>query len=230
MPTIHGLPACDCLAEWLPIFEATIRRELRWFQLIGDAPASMGFHRGGGSADSEPLSDDELRVARNMGAAAWDRWWTDNYHAHMRLNGCPHNSIAQPQVTDLNAGRDGTGPLYDNEGVPDNGPRDGVQWPLRTWREGIKWAKAQQREAWDEMASKDEIKDLLRDEVYKPLRDLIWKIEARDLERVQAQTAQIAAALDELEAAVSDDATKRQVAHVRDLVKSLADDTAHPAA
>lgn len=146
MPTFNGLPACSCLVAWLSAFEATIGRSPRWFQLVGDAPASAGFHKGGGSADSEPLSDDELRIARNMGAAAWNRWWENNYHAHLRLNGCPHNTIAQPQVADLNAGRDGTGPLYDNAGVPDNGPRDGVLWPLRTWREGIAWAEAQQEE------------------------------------------------------------------------------------
>lgn len=146
MPDFRGLPACSCLAAWLPVFEATIGRSPRWFQLVGDAPASAGFHKDGGSADSEPLSEDELRIARNMGAAAFNRWWTDNYHAHLRLNGCPHNTIGQPQVADLNAGRDGTGPLYDNAGVPDNGPRDGVLWPLRTWREGIAWAEQKQED------------------------------------------------------------------------------------
>lgn len=151
MPSFRGLPACTCLAAWLPVFETAIGRSPRWFQLVGDAPSSAGFHRGGGSADSEPLSDDELRIARNMGAAAWNRWWENNYHAHLRLNGCPHNTIAQPQVADLNAGRDGTGPLYDNAGVPDNGPRDGVLWPLRTWREGITWAEDQE----DEMKPED---------------------------------------------------------------------------
>lgn len=149
MPTFRGKPACSCLVAWLPTFEAAIGRAPRWFQLVGDAPASAGFHKGGGSADSEPLSEDELRIARNMGAAAWNRWWTDNYHAHLRLNGCPHNSIGQPQVADLNAGRDGTGPLYDNAGAPDNGPRDGVHWPLRNWRQGINWAETQE----DDMSS-----------------------------------------------------------------------------
>lgn len=151
MPTFRGFPACSCLAEWLPVFETAISRSPRWFQLVGDAPASAGFHRGGGSADSEPLSTSELRIARNMGAAAWNRLWTNNYHAHLRLNGCPHNTIAQPQVADLNAGRDGTGPLYDNAGVPDDGPRDGVHWPLRSWREGIAWALEQE----DDMKAED---------------------------------------------------------------------------
>lgn len=140
MPTFRGKPACDCLVAWIPAFEAKIGKTITWTQLVGDAPASAGFHKGGGSADCRILTTTELRVARNMGGAAWNRYWTDNHHCHIRLNGCPHNSVAQPQVEDLNEGRDGTGPLYDNAGVPDNGPRDGVKWPLRTWREGIEWS------------------------------------------------------------------------------------------
>ncbi len=142
MTTVHGKPACSCLAAWIPVFEDLIGEELHWFQLVGDAPASEGFHKGGGSGDTRLLTDRELRIARNMGAAAFNRNWPGNKHAHLRLNGCPHNSVAQPQVDDLNEGRDGTGPLWDNAGAPDNGPRDGVKFPLRTWREGIKWAEA----------------------------------------------------------------------------------------
>lgn len=139
-----GLPACSCLVAWCPAFEKAIGRKVTWWQLDGNAPASAGFHKGGGSGDCPMLTEDELRTARNMGAAAWNRPWEDNHHAHLRLNGCPHNTIAQRQVPDLNAGRDGTGPLGDNIGPRDNGPRDGVHWPLRTWREGIEWAKSQE--------------------------------------------------------------------------------------
>lgn len=42
MTTYRGLPACTCLAAWLPVFETLIGREVRWFQLDGDAPASAG--------------------------------------------------------------------------------------------------------------------------------------------------------------------------------------------
>lgn len=152
---VRGLPACSCLAEWVPAFEKMIGHSPRLFQLAGDAKASAGFHKRGGSVDYEPLSDDELRIARNMGGAAWNRWWHDsdgdpNFHCHIRLNGCPHNTIAQPQVADLNEGRDGTGPLYDNAGVPDNGPRDGVHWPLRTWRQGIDWAHKQEDDMFED--------------------------------------------------------------------------------
>ncbi|MEV5001930.1 hypothetical protein [Nocardioides sp. LML1-1-1.1] len=164
---VHGLPACSCLAAWIPVFERRIGRTLRWFQLIGDAKASAGFHRGGGSGDSEPLSNDELRIARNMGGAAWNRWWENNHHCHIRLNGCPHNTLAQPQVNDLNERRDGTGPLYDNAGVPDNGPRDGVHWPLRTWRQGIDWATKQE----DDMPyTEKQLTDIIRAAVQAELK------------------------------------------------------------
>ncbi len=172
MPEFAGKPACTCLAAWLPVFEATIGRSPRWFQLIGDAPASAGFHKGGGSADCEPLTIDEIRTARNMGAAAWYRPWAGNYHTHMRLNGCPHNTIAQPQVADLNAGRDGTGPLYDNAGAPDNGPRDGVQWPLRTWRQGIDWAKEQDMPSPKDWTAEDWA--VVQEKLAKPLVKAIW--------------------------------------------------------
>lgn len=166
MATYRGLPCCDCLADWCAAFETLIGRAPLLFQLAGDAPASAGFHKGGGSVDYEPLSEDELRIARNMGGAAWNRWWTDNYHSHTRLNGCPHNTIGQPQVEDLNEGRDGTGPLYDNAGVPDNGPRDDVHWPLRTWREGIEWAIEQGDDMpYTEKQLKDIVREVVREEL-----------------------------------------------------------------
>lgn len=149
--TYAGLPACSCLRAWCPAFEKAIGRKVDWWQLDGNAPASAGFHRGGGSADCPPLSETELEVARNMGGAAWNRWWANNFHAHIRLNGCKHNTKAQPQVDDLNEGLDGTGPLYDNAGERDNGPRNGVHFPLRTWQEGIKWAQQQE----DDMPYRD---------------------------------------------------------------------------
>lgn len=176
MTAYRGLPACSCLTAWLPAFEAAIGREVHWLQLAGDAKASAGFHRGGGSADCPPLGEDELRIARNMGAAAWNRWWRDNYHAHLRLNGCPHNKIAQPQVADLNAGRDGTGPLYDDGGTPDNGPRSGVHFPLRTWREGIEWAQQQE----DDMTPDQMLKLLNSDEGQKAISKAVIRTRLMD--------------------------------------------------
>lgn len=170
MTSYRGLPACTCLVDWCAAFEQAIGREVTWWQLAGNAKASAGFHLNGGSADCPPLSEDELRTARNMGGAAWNRWWTDNFHAHIRLNGCPHNTKAQPQVDDLNAGRDGTGPLYDNAGERDNGPRDGVHWPLRTWREGIEWATQQE----EDMANYREWQPADRQALAKDIADAVW--------------------------------------------------------
>lgn len=141
MTTFRGKQSCSCLNAWIPAFEKAIGRTVTWWQLVGDAPDSAGFHKGGGSADCPTLSEKELRIARNMGGAAWNRWWKNNFHCHIRLNGCPHNTTAQRQVPDLNAGRDGTGPLSDSKGTRDNGPRDDVHFPLRTWQEGIRWAE-----------------------------------------------------------------------------------------
>lgn len=171
MTTYRGLPACTCLVAWCPAFERAIGREVDWRQLAGNAPASAGFHLNGGSADCPPLSEAELRIARNMGGAAWNRWWQDNFHAHTRLNGCPHNTKAQPQVGDLNEGRDGTGPLYDNAGERDNGPRNGVHWPLRTWREGITWAEQQE----DDMNTDQLLDALESDRGQKALSKAVMK-------------------------------------------------------
>jgi hypothetical protein len=216
LPTFRGLPACSCLVAWCPAFEAAVGREVRWLQLAGDAPASAGFHRGGGSADCAPLSEDELRIARNMGGAAWNRWWTNNYHAHIRLNGCPHNTIAQPQVDDLNEGRDGTGPLYDNTGTPDNGPRDGVHWPLRTWREGIAWAEQQE----DDM----EPNDLFRAEVPiaegRTLQQLLWQMHKKS-DRTEAKVDALTALVAQL-ATNSGQLTDAQIAEIK---QAIADTT-----
>lgn len=171
----RGLPTCACLEKWLPVFERMIGRSPRLFQLVGNAPASAGFHKDGGSADYEPLTTNELRIARNMGAAAWNRLWKNNYHSHLRLNGCPHNTIAQPQVEDLNEGRDGTGPLYDNAGKPDDGPRNNVKFPLRTWREGIEWAE---RKMEDDEMTPEEKKQLTR--IEKKLDKIIELDSKRD--------------------------------------------------
>ena len=194
MTSYRGLPACTCLAAWLPVFEAAIGREVTWWQLAGDAKASAGFHRGGGSADCPTLTEKELRIARNMGAAAWNRWWSGNEHAHIRLNGCPHNTIAQPQVADLNEGRDGTGPLYDNAGTPDNGPRDRVHWPLRTWREGIAWADRQRAKDDDLMAFSDwndTEKAAFRDFIQQAVRTTKIPTIADDGSRVEENLASV---------------------------------------
>lgn len=161
----RGKPACDCLAEWLPVYEAAlirlgiIKQSLDIYQLIGGAAASGGTHATGGAADTAQTSDEAIRVARQMGAdAGWHRRYNWDGrggmdHAHLVLRGCPHNGPARYQIDAVDAGYNGLG--SGGRGANDDGPR-----PLsgRTWREGIAWAKQQEE---DDMALSDDDKKWL---------------------------------------------------------------------
>lgn len=144
----RGRPACLCLAEWLPYYErelkarGVIRESVDVFQLIGNAPASAGVHSQGGAYDVAQVQDEAIWVARQMGAAAWARMWTNNIHQHGVLRACPHNGPARYQILALDAGYDGTG--SGGRGASDDGPRDGIDF-TRTWREGITWHHEQAR-------------------------------------------------------------------------------------
>lgn len=147
MPTFRGKPACECLVQWLPAYEAEllargeIRESLDIFQLIGNAPASAGVHSTGGAFDIGQTSETAVWVARQMGAdATWARMWTDNIHTHGVLRGCVHNGPARYQIAAVDAGFDGTG--AGGKGAPDDGPR-----PLsgRTWGQGVIWHQRQER-------------------------------------------------------------------------------------
>ena len=142
----RGKPACPCLAEWLPVYEAEllrrgcIKHNIDIYQLIGGAAASAGTHSTGGAYDVAQVSPEAILVARQMGAAAWHRPYNWDHaggmeHHHGVLNGCPHNAPARYQIGALAARRNGLA----NNG-PDNGPNVGT---LRTWRQGIAWAKEQ---------------------------------------------------------------------------------------
>jgi hypothetical protein len=150
MPTFRGKPACSCLVTWLPVFEAELKRRgviknsIDIWQLIGGAKASGGTHSTGGAFDIAQRDATTVKVAREMGAAFWDRpknW--DNRggmaHGHGVLNGCPHNAPARYQIADLARGLNGLA-----NHARDTGPEPRR---LRTWQDGIKWAKAQQKVA-----------------------------------------------------------------------------------
>ena len=148
MTTFRGRPACDCLVRWLPVYErelldrGLLKVELDIYQLIGAATASAGTHRGGGAFDDAQFSREQVRVARQMGAAKWHRKRPtfSTEHGHGVFKGCPHaDPSAKAQVAELEAGGDG---LVGS--ASDAGPRD-VQIPLRTWEEGIAWARRNQR-------------------------------------------------------------------------------------
>ena len=146
--TFRGRPACTCLAKWLPVYErelldlGLIKVEIDIYQLIGAATASAGTHRSGGAFDLAQYTPEQIRVARQMGAATWHRTPAQGFidHSHGVLKGCPHaDPSAARQVASLEAGRNG---LASNGA--DDGPRN-VQIPLRTWSEGIAWAKSRQK-------------------------------------------------------------------------------------
>lgn len=150
----RGYPACPCLAEWLPVYEAELQRlgvltgPLRIYQLIGNASASANTHRDGGAFDITDLVGDlDVWIARQMGAdATWARTAAQGFtpHLHGVLTGCPHNAPARYQIDAVRSGGNGLG--SGGLGGVDDGPR-----PLsgRTWRQGIEWAKQRQE---DDMA------------------------------------------------------------------------------
>ena len=143
----RGRRACECLAEWLPVFEkellrrGVIKRNIDIAQLIGGASQSAGTHSKGGAFDIWQRDLTTIKVARQMGAdATWKRTPAQgfSYHTHGVLRGCPHNTPARYQIGAVDAGYNGLG--RGGRGGRDDGPR-----PLsgRSWREGIAWAKAQ---------------------------------------------------------------------------------------
>lgn len=146
----RGRVACECLAAWLPAFEAeliargVIKQSIDIAQLTGDADQSAGVHSQGGAFDIWQHDPVTVRVARKMGAdATWARTtgsFANNQHTHGVLTGCPHNGPARYQIEAVMDGFNGLG--AGGRGGPDDGPR-----PLfmRSWSEGIKWHRAQNR-------------------------------------------------------------------------------------
>jgi len=176
--TFRGLPACPCLAEWLPVYErmlqhrGTLTGDLRLYQLIGGAAASAGTHSQGGAFDvTDLVGDDDVWVARQMGAdATWARTAAQGFttkHLHGVLRGCPHNGPAAYQIAAVDAGYNGLG--SGGRGGRDDGPR-----PLsgRTWREGIAWAEKEMDMPYTDWPQKD--REAL-------VRDVVNGLQRRDL-------------------------------------------------
>jgi hypothetical protein len=144
----RGLWACPCLAEWLPVYEAellrlkVIKQNIDIVQLIGNAKQSGGTHSKGGCADLLQRDATAIKVAREMGAASWHRTQAQGFseHNHLVLNGCPHNGPAAYQVAALAAGYNGLG--VNGHQARDDGPEPRK---LRTYKQGIAWAKERQR-------------------------------------------------------------------------------------
>lgn len=214
----RGHPACPCLAEWLPVYEAELLRRgvikvsLDIYQLIGGAPASGGTHTDGGAFDIAQTSDEAIWTARQMGAdATWHRAYNwDNAggmsHTHGVLRGCPHNGPARYQLAAVDAGFNGLG--YLGHSAPDDGPR-----PLsgRTWREGIAWAQEQGDPMADYAAQLDAIQKSAEQAVQilleerKKSRDRVTRVlgrlaTIRDQAKDDATKKDLQAAVDELTA------------------------------
>ena len=203
----RGHPACPCLAEWLPVFEAellrrgVIKHSIDIAQLIGGADASAGTHSMGGAFDIWQHDPVTVEVARQMGAATWARTtgsFANNRHTHGVLNECPHNGPARYQIGALAAGYDGLG--YAGRGSSDPGPGPRL---LRTWREGIAWAKQLQEE---DMALSPEDKQWLRVTVR---------------EQIEAVVPDIAKAV------LNADVISRLDVSVREALRDVVDKTAH---
>lgn len=150
----RGFWACPCLAAWIPWYEKYLQHigvlrpgeQITIYQLIGDAAASGNTHHDGGAEDDACTSPAAILAARQMGCAKWHRPYNWNgkggmEHGHGVLNNCPHNAPARYQIADLLADYNGLG--YLGHAAPDNGPRTPNVFPLRTWQQGIEWAKAQ---------------------------------------------------------------------------------------
>jgi hypothetical protein len=178
----RGKPACPCLAEWLPVYEAELQRrgqlagDLPIYQLIGGAAASGGTHASGGAFDISDLTGDaDVWVARQMGAdATWARTRAQGFtpHLHGVLRGCPHNDPARYQLADVDNGWNG---LAGNSRAHDDGPR-----PLsgRTWREGIAWAIEQ----GDDMPfTEEQLRAIIADELDKAEDRIKYEAPSGDL-------------------------------------------------
>jgi len=144
-----GLPCCRCLYKWLPVYERELIETgnlvgpLKVYQLIGDAAVSGNTHLGGGAYDVTDGvdGDGDVLIARNMGAAEWTRRPPAFIlHRHGILRGCPHNKLGTYQIGALDKGFNGLG--SGGLGARDDGPRN---FEVRTWQEGIRWAKRRQR-------------------------------------------------------------------------------------
>lgn len=142
----RGRPACECLAEWLVAYEklllaeGVIKFSVDIYQLIGGAKASAGTHSTGGAYDIAQIQPEAIRIAREMGAAAWARTPAQGFspsHQHGVLNGCPHNGPARYQIAEYLRGENGL-----KGSAEDDGPRI---LPLRTWQEGIRWSRRKLR-------------------------------------------------------------------------------------
>lgn len=146
----RGFPACECLAAWLPQFEAELKARglvvecIDVAQLIGRATKSALVHSTGGAADIWQIDWQVSWVARQMGCVMWPRVtgsFADGKHSHGVLVGCPHlHEQGRAQIREAFGGGDG---LLGS--APDDVRLAAALVPGRTWQQGIVWHRAQAR-------------------------------------------------------------------------------------
>lgn len=146
----RGLPACECLAAWLPAYEAELKAQglikvsIDIAQLIGMAKASALVHSTGGAADIWQTDWRCSAIARQMGGIGWPRV-TGSFarakHTHIVLVGCPHlHQQGRDQIAEALRGGDGL-----QGDVPDDARLVAALVPGRSWQQGIAWHRRQER-------------------------------------------------------------------------------------
>jgi hypothetical protein len=140
--------ACSHLALWLATYDALQvargRGHVTYYQTVGGADASAGTHLCGSAWDMAYISDAAIADAREMGAAQWHRipgygGWPSSGADHCHgLILCGDNACNRYQYTAWLGGYNGLG--LNGWGAGDPLPRPET---VRTWQDGIAWAKAE---------------------------------------------------------------------------------------
>lgn len=156
IPAAHGaFVSCGCVARWWPLVEAMCAArgwpvpEVTQGSYQPVTPFSAATHTGGGVIDVMTGGDyaDLDGLVEDMGGVCYVRTPADGFvlHAHVIVTGCPHlHTTAQAQIA---AWMDGLNGLANKR--PDRDPtRPAV---LRTWREGVEWARRQLQRIEDDM-------------------------------------------------------------------------------
>ena len=165
---------CECLEAWWPVFtRLAVKQGLVKSQVdvaqgsySTGVAASAGTHAGGGTVDLRQYTTPIVKLAREMGAAAWHRTVAqgfDSAHCHLVLVGCPHNGPALYQVSAYLAGYNGLG--YAGRKAKDDGPRG--EFVGRTYSQGITWGNTLLGD-WFDMATEAQLRKIIREELDKP--------------------------------------------------------------
>ncbi|MGV8972258.1 MAG: hypothetical protein ACOH10_08035 [Rhodoglobus sp.] len=137
--------ACPDLAEWLlwrdALEVARGRGHIVYYQTQGDSPDSKRTHLDGSAADRKHTSTASVMDSREMGMAEYPRitkyGWTGAQHDHGMIP-CGHNTYNRYQWTAYLNGWNGLG--LGGQAAGDPLPRPAK---IRTWQQGIVWAKAE---------------------------------------------------------------------------------------